>query len=77
MEILGDPAFLGRVMKIIGIDILLAGDNALVIALAVRTLDPRQQLYGRIWGTVGVSDNIIDASWEALRESVEFKLSLG
>ncbi len=28
-----------------------------------------------IWGTVGVSDNIIDASWEALRESVEFKLS--
>ncbi len=31
----------------------------------------------RIWGTVGVSDNIIDASWEALRESVEYKLSLG
>ena len=30
----------------------------------------------RIWGTVGVSDNIIDASWEALRESVEYKLSL-
>jgi 2-isopropylmalate synthase len=29
-----------------------------------------------IWGTVGVSDNIIDASWEALRESVEYKLSL-
>ncbi|MBI5692594.1 MAG: citramalate synthase [Verrucomicrobia bacterium] len=31
----------------------------------------------RIWGTVGVSDNIIDASWEALRESVEYKLSTG
>ncbi|MDO8541854.1 MAG: citramalate synthase [Opitutaceae bacterium] len=31
----------------------------------------------RIWGTVGVSENIIDASWEALRESVEFKLSMG
>jgi 2-isopropylmalate synthase len=31
----------------------------------------------RIWGTVGVSDNIIDASWEALRESIEFKLSIG
>lgn len=30
-----------------------------------------------IWGTVGVSDNIIDASWEALREAVEFKLSQG
>ncbi|HWA88183.1 MAG TPA: citramalate synthase [Opitutus sp.] len=31
----------------------------------------------RIWGTVGVNDNIIDASWEALRESVEFKLAQG
>jgi len=31
----------------------------------------------RIWGTVGVSDNIIDASWEALREAVEYKLGLG
>ena len=31
----------------------------------------------KIWGTVGVSDNIIDASWEALRESVEFKLMQG
>ena len=28
-----------------------------------------------IWVTVGVSDNIIDASWEALREAVEYKLS--
>jgi len=29
-----------------------------------------------IWGTVGVSDNIIDASWEALREAVEYRLSI-
>jgi 2-isopropylmalate synthase len=29
-----------------------------------------------IWGTVGVSDNIIDASWEALREAVEYRLSV-
>ncbi len=27
-----------------------------------------------IWGTMGVSENIIDASWEALRTAVEFKL---
>ena len=27
-----------------------------------------------IWGTVGASDNIIEASWEALRDSVEYKL---
>ena len=30
-----------------------------------------------IWGTVGVSDNIIDASWEALRDAVEHKLGRG
>jgi 2-isopropylmalate synthase len=29
---------------------------------------------GVIWGTVGVSENIIDASWQALRDSVEYKL---
>jgi 2-isopropylmalate synthase len=29
-----------------------------------------------VWGTVGVSDNIIDASWEALREAVEYRLSI-
>jgi 2-isopropylmalate synthase len=28
------------------------------------------------WGTVGVSDNIIDASWEALVDAVNFKLAL-
>jgi 2-isopropylmalate synthase len=27
-----------------------------------------------IWGTVGVDDNIIEASWEALVDSVEYKL---
>jgi 2-isopropylmalate synthase len=27
-----------------------------------------------IWGTVGVHDNIIEASWEALVDSVEYKL---
>lgn len=42
-----------RWLKIVGIDILLAGDNALVIALAVRTLPRRQQLLGRLWGTGG------------------------
>ncbi|HMU96901.1 MAG TPA: alpha-isopropylmalate synthase regulatory domain-containing protein, partial [Elusimicrobiota bacterium] len=26
------------------------------------------------WGTVGVSDNIIEASWQALRDAVEYKL---
>jgi 2-isopropylmalate synthase len=29
---------------------------------------------GEIWGTVGVSDNLIDASWEALNDAVNYKL---
>jgi 2-isopropylmalate synthase len=29
----------------------------------------------RNWGTVGVDCNVIDASWEALRESLEFFLA--
>jgi len=48
-----DLDFLLGVGKIVLIDLALAGDNALVIALAVRSLPPRQQLLGRIWGTVG------------------------
>jgi len=28
----------------------------------------------RFWGTVGVSENVIDASWQALADSVEYKL---
>jgi 2-isopropylmalate synthase len=27
------------------------------------------------WGTVGVSENIIDASWQALVDSIEYKLT--
>ncbi len=53
MQFLTDPDFWLRWLKVVGIDLLLAGDNALVIALAVRTLSKRHQLLGRIWGTVG------------------------
>jgi 2-isopropylmalate synthase len=28
-----------------------------------------------MWGTVGVSENVIDASWLALVDSIEYKLS--
>jgi YjbE family integral membrane protein len=45
--------FYVRLIGIIIIDLTLAGDNALVIALAVRTLPRRQQLLGRLWGTAG------------------------
>jgi len=27
------------------------------------------------WGTVGVSENIIEASWQALIDSIDYKLN--
>jgi YjbE family integral membrane protein len=39
--------------QIIMIDILLGGDNAVVIALACRSLPPAQRTKGIIWGTIG------------------------
>lgn len=48
-----DLGYLTQIGKIVLLDLVLAGDNAVVIALAVRTLPRRQQFWGRIWGTFG------------------------
>jgi YjbE family integral membrane protein len=53
VTILADPEFWVRLASIVLIDLTLAGDNALVIALAVRSLPARQQFFGRMWGTAG------------------------
>jgi YjbE family integral membrane protein len=45
--------FWARWLAIVLIDLSLAGDNALVIALAVRSLPPREQFLGRIGGSLG------------------------
>lgn len=47
------PAFWVSVGQIILIDILLGGDNAVVIALACRRLPPEQRAKGIMWGVVG------------------------
>ena len=47
------PAFWVAVGQIILIDILLGGDNAVVIALACRGLPPKQRKMGIIYGTIG------------------------
>ena len=44
------PAFWVAVGKIIWINVLLSGDNALVIALACRGLSPKHRLWGMILG---------------------------
>ena len=51
MTFLADPEFWARLVSILLIDLSLAGDNALVIALAVRSLPAREQWLGRVWGT--------------------------
>jgi YjbE family integral membrane protein len=48
-----EAEFWARWLGIVLIDLSLAGDNALVIAMAVRSLPRRQQMMGRLWGTVG------------------------
>jgi len=61
-------------------------DNIALTDFRVRILDPREATRAvtrvliesgdgkRQWGTVGVSENIIEAAWQALLDSVEYKL---
>ncbi|MBO0752572.1 MAG: TerC family protein [Bradyrhizobiaceae bacterium] len=44
------PGFWLAALQIMGINILLSGDNAVVIALAVRALPPRQRFWGMVLG---------------------------
>jgi YjbE family integral membrane protein len=48
---LDDPLFWTALLKIIGVNIVLSGDNAVVIALAARSLPPHQQKQAVIWGS--------------------------
>ena len=45
-----DGAYALQILKIIGIDIVLAGDNAVVIAMACRMLPPKQRMMGILLG---------------------------
>ena len=45
------PGFWVALMQIIGINIVLSGDNAVVIALAARSLPPQQQKQAILWGS--------------------------
>jgi len=44
------PTFWLAALQIMGINILLSGDNAVVIALAVRALPPRERFWGMVLG---------------------------
>ena len=53
MEIMSTPAFWLALGQIIWINIILSGDNAVVIALAARALPPVQQKQAIVWGSAG------------------------
>lgn len=53
LEMLGSAQFWVDVFKIIVIDVLLSGDNAVVIALACRNLPPEQRKKGILFGVGG------------------------
>ncbi len=44
------PSFWAAAIQIMGINILLSGDNAVVIALACRALPPRERFWGMVFG---------------------------
>src|SRR5258708_1273787 len=50
LEELATQAFWLGLLKIIGVNIILSGDNAVVIALAARSLPPAQQKKAVFWG---------------------------
>jgi YjbE family integral membrane protein len=51
MELLQNPDFWIGLVKIVWINIILSGDNAVVIAMAARTLPPHQQGKAVVWGS--------------------------
>ncbi|MBK5915746.1 TerC family protein [Rhodocyclus purpureus] len=53
LEMFNDPGFWTAVVQIILIDLVLSGDNAVVIALACRNLPPEQKKKGIFWGVSG------------------------
>ena len=52
MELFSD-AWVIAVLQIVAIDIVLGGDNAIIIALACRNLPKHQKRAGILWGTTG------------------------
>ena len=48
-----DASFWSALSAIIVINMVLSGDNAVVIAMACRNLPPEQRKWGIIWGTAG------------------------
>ena len=53
--------FLSALLAIVAIDLVLAGDNAIVIALAARNLPDHLRTKAVVWGTFGAIVTLLEA----------------
>ncbi len=78
IQSLSTPTFYISLLQIIMIDILLGGDNAILIGLACRHLPPEQRRKGIFWGMVGaVGLRIVLISFALTLLSVPFLKIIG
>lgn len=78
MGIVLDQQFFVSLLQIIWIDILLSGDNAVVIALACRSLPPKQRRWGIICGAgAAIALRILFATFIALLLGVPYLKIVG
>lgn len=69
---------LGRVLSIVAIDLVLSGDNAVVIALATLRLEEKDRKKGIFWGTFGaISLRIVLAMVAAMLLKFPFVQAVG
>jgi 2-isopropylmalate synthase len=59
-------------MRLVDYKVRVVNAKAATAAKVRVTIESRDK--NDIWGTVGVSENIIDASWKALKDSFEYKI---
>jgi len=75
---LGTLAFWSSLLTIVFIDLLLAGDNAIVIGMAARNLPKESQKKAILWGTFGaVSIRIVATALVVWLLKIPFLLALG
>jgi hypothetical protein len=72
MELFSVPWW-SALLAIILIDLVLAGDNAIVIALAARNLPPEHQNKAIVWGTVVV---LVYCGWPTNSSLIPLKESM-
>jgi 2-isopropylmalate synthase len=59
-------------MQLVDYKVRVINSDAATAACVRVVIESRDE--NSVWGTVGVSENIIDASWHALVDSIEYKL---